>query len=205
MAHQALDPARLEAMEVYRLLTNFVVPRPIAFVSSVSAEGVANLAPFSYFNLGGINPPSLVFSPVTSPGDGDKDTLVNIRATGEYVINLVTLDIVMGMNETSFGFPSHVDEWEVSGLTPVPSAVVGPARVLESPVSFECRLFEVVSHGAGPGAANYVIGEVVQMHVEESVLGAMEEFPAVSRLGGPHYLDLGAMERFSLERPTGGG
>ena len=201
MSEVSFTPRELEGMEVYDLLTNLVVPRPIAFVSSVSADGVPNMAPFSYFNIGGSNPASVVFSPGTLPGGMGKDTLRNIEETREYVINLVTAEVVTGMNETSPNFPPEINEWEMSGLTPVDSDVVKVQRVKECLASFECRLFEVVAHGDGPGSANYVIGEVVKIHAQQAALDDLENFPAVSRLGGPHYLDLGSLKRFSLERP----
>lgn len=192
----------LDPKEGYRLITNLVVPRPIAFVSTQSAAGVRNLAPFSYFNLGGSNPLSVMFSPAGQPSGEPKDTLANILETKEYVINLVVRDMVAEMNKTSAGVPPHVDEWELSGLTALPSVVVAPPRVAESPVHLECKLFEVVSHGSGIGAANYVIGEVVHMHVDPYVLENLEAFGTVARLGGAAYLDSAALERFVIERPS---
>lgn len=194
------------AGRAYDVLSNLVVPRPIAFVSTLSADGVANLAPFSYFNLGGVSPPSLVFCTVLGSGGAKKDTLRNIEETGEYVVNLVTREMAEGMNETSGAYPHDFDEWAVSGFTRLASEVVAPARVGESAVQFECRLFQVVGHGDGAGAGRYVIGEVARAHVRSDVVeGGLAGFAPISRLGGPDYLDLASGERFGMSRPRVGG
>lgn len=186
-------------------MSGTVVPRPIAFVSSLSSEGVANLAPFSYFMIGGSNPPSLCFS-VSGIKDGQKkDTLRNIEDTREFVVNLVTADIAVSMNQTSAPYPSHQSEFDVSGLTAVPSQRVKPPRVGESLVQFECKLFQVVSHGREAGSANYVIGEVLMIHmVEELAIPgnvASGAFRPVARMGGSTYIDTANCELFELTRP----
>ncbi len=190
---------------LYDVLVSTVQPRPIAFVSSVSKTGERNLAPFSFFMVGGTNPPSLVYCPTLNRRGEPKDSLRNVLETGEYVVNLVDRAIAEAMNATSPEFPANVDEWSYSGLTPVPSDKVAPERVAESPVQFECKLFKVVEHGDGPSAANYVIGEIVRIHLRPEVWKdgriVREEVRLVSRLGGSEYLDLDAMEIFTMVRP----
>ncbi len=195
----------LSPREAYALLTAAIAPRPIAFVSTVSANGVANLAPFSFFMAGGANPPSLMFSPVLNSDGSMKDSLQNVMDTKEFVVNTVHRPMASGMNETSAAFPSHVSEWEVSGFTPLASLQVKPARVAESLVQFECRLFQVVSHGAGPTSAQYVIGEVVVGHFSQELWDQdrrrIQDPRSIARMGGADYIDIALQEIFTLERP----
>lgn len=191
--------------EAYTLLTETIAPRPIAFVSTISAEGVPNLAPFSFFIVGGANPPSLAFSPVLGGAGQEKDSLRNVRETGEFVVNLVHREMAEGMNRASASLPPDHSEWDVCGFATLPSQKVRPARVAESRVQFECRLFQVVEHGTDPGAARYVIGEVVMAHlaaplVREGKIDAAA-VQSIARLGGPHYVDMGRLETFELKRP----
>lgn len=183
--------------QVYDLLVSAVQPRPIAFVSTLSPDGVANLAPFSFYTAGGVNPPSLVLS-INQSGHGDKDSLKNIEASGEFVVNGLTRAMAEGMNQTSAAYPAEESEWPRGGFSVVPSDLVKPPRVAESPVQMECKLFQVIRHGNGPGAACYVIGEVIRIHLLGNDLSA---YQPISRLGGAHYLDLATLERFSMERP----
>ena len=197
----------LDAGKRYRMMTWLVVPRPIAFVSTTSPEGHDNLAPFSYFMLGGDSPSSLAFCP-TSNRDGDpKDTLKNIELCKEFVVNLVTSEMAKGMIETSFAYPQGYEEWVVSGFTKEPSTHVTPPRVAESPVQFECRLHEVVRHGTGSGASAYVIGEVLVVHVAARLVdedgGIQDRFRPIARLGGREYLDTECGKVFELVRPKG--
>ncbi|RYG37979.1 flavin reductase family protein [bacterium] len=184
----------LDYRAAYRLLADCVVPRPIALVSTLSPEGVANLAPFSFFGVGGSNPPSLVFSPTLNGIGEEKDTLRNIRATGEYVIHLVDRKIVDGMNATSAAYHPHESEWPDSGFTPVSAQSVSPPVILEAGAAFECRLLTIVEHGEGPSAARYVIGEALVMHGEP--------VPTLARLGGNDYMDLADTPTFELSRPV---
>src|SRR5690242_20046585 len=137
-----LDPAEMSRADSHRLLLHCVAPRPIAFVSTLSAEGVPNLAPFSYFMAGGANPPSVAISPLTDRDGNPKDTLRNIRATGEYVINVVTWPVRDNMNVASAEFPAGVSEFQEAGFTSLPSVRVQPARVGECPLAIECRLHD---------------------------------------------------------------
>ena len=161
-----------ESRARYRLLTSIIAPRPIAFVSTVDVAGVCNLAPFSFFMMGGGNPPSLAFSPLTGRAVAAKDTLRNIEATGEFVVNVVTRAMADAVNATSFDFPPDVDEFDIARLTKEPAHLVRPPRVAESPAVLECRLFQVVRHGDGALAANYVIGEIVHVRVADGALSA---------------------------------
>jgi len=200
------DSASADPAELYSLLVGCVVPRPIAFVSSLSAAGVPNLAPFSFFNAGGAHPPSLVFSPVTSGAGRDKDTLNNIRATREYVVHIATWGLREKMNQSSADYAPEVDEFVEAGFTKVASKKVKPWRVAESPVAMECRLFQIVEHGSGPLRANYVIGEVVYFHIAESlfVKGRIDyaALDAIGRLGGPLYTHVTQESVFKLARPV---
>lgn len=201
-----LDPASIPPAVAYTLLTGCVVPRPIAFVSSLSREGVPNLAPFSFFNAGGANPPSVVFMPVTGGGNRDKDTLRNVRETGDYVIHVVPWDLREKMNQASAEYPPEVDEFEEAGFTKVRSVKVKAWRAAECPIALECRLFRIVEHGEGPYHANYVIGEVVYFHLAESVMtGDRVDFgklDVIARLGGPNYTRVTRESIFAMPRPA---
>jgi len=192
----SVDLRTVESLAAYKLLTNLVTPRPIALVSTVSASGVENLAPFSFFMRGGSNPPSLMISPTLNGRGEPKDTLRNIRETGEFVVNCVSRALAPQMNETSRPLAPEESEWDWTQFTPAPGVFVQPARVAESPVQLECRLFTVVEHGQGPNAARYVIGEVLAVHYAE-------ETPSlIARLGGADYLDTNDADRFTLPRPS---
>jgi len=189
---------------IYDLTAGLIVPRPIAFVSSLSPTSTPNLAPFSYFNIGGINPPSLTICTVLGPDSNPKDTFTNIVATGEFVVNLVTREMAEGMNQTSPPFPTDVNEWLYSGFTPIDSHQIKPARVAESPVQLECRLFQTIAHGDGPGASRYIVGEILLMHLHPEILQNDQINPSelIARLGNAEYLDLATNSRFVLPRPT---
>ena len=197
-----IDPKAVPAAVSYRVLAGSVVPRPIAFVSTRSPAGVNNLAPFSFFNAVCGDPPVVLFCPVWR--NPPKDTLANIRDNGEFVINIVNEEIVAAMNVCAAEFPSDVDEFEMSGLTPVASDVVKPMRVLESPVNMECRLMQIVEVGSGPMSGNIVIGEVVRFHVKDAIIDQQfkidaDELKAVGRMSGYDYAT--TRDRFSLVRP----
>jgi flavin reductase (DIM6/NTAB) family NADH-FMN oxidoreductase RutF len=186
-------------------LLHCVAPRPIALTSTLSPDGRPNLAPFSYFMAGGANPPSVVISPLTDRTGNPKDTLRNIEATGEYVINVVTYAMRERVNHASAEFPYGVNEWTEAGLTPAPAAKVRPARVLESPLAIECRLFQIVPHGSGPLAANYVIGEVVYFHVATEVMrdGVVDatRIDYIARMGAEWYARAAPPGMFEMPRP----
>jgi flavin reductase (DIM6/NTAB) family NADH-FMN oxidoreductase RutF len=198
------DPAEHSYKDIYRLMIGAVVPRPIAFVSSEDKDGVRNLAPFSYFTACSTNPPVVCFCVAVRGGEKpQKDTLRNIRETGEFVVNIVTEEIVAPMNATSAEVAPDVDEFVLSGLTPVASELIRPARVAESPFQMECRLRQVVEVSPLPGGGNLVLGEVVLFHIREDLLedGKIDpdKLRAVGRMGGPTYVR--TRDRFDLARP----
>jgi flavin reductase (DIM6/NTAB) family NADH-FMN oxidoreductase RutF len=189
----SIEPKDLSMSKLQGYLQGAVAPRPIAFASTLSKSGKPNLSPFSFFNLFSFNPPILVFSPVRKGSDNTaKHTLVNCEATREVVINVVNFDIVQQMSLSSADYPKDINEFLKSGLTPIPSDIVKPYRVAESPVQFECKVNEIIPLGKGGGAGNLIICEVVKIHINETVLdenGAIDPFKIdlVSRLGGDWY------------------
>lgn len=197
-----VDPASTPASQVYKLLIGAVVPRPIAFVSTVSPEGARNLAPFSFFNAICGEPPVICFS--TAMREPRKDTYVNIQAMGEFVVNIVSEEIAERMNLTSGEYPMGADEFEISGLTPVPSDLVRPPRVLESPVNLECRLMQIVDVSTRPRGASLILGEVIRFHVDDRVVDQSfridpEKLRAVGRMGANDYCR--TRDRFEMIRP----
>ncbi|GAB4177914.1 MAG: flavin reductase family protein [Calditrichia bacterium] len=204
MSFTTLAADAMDHRENYKLIVGSIVPRPIAFVSTRSSDGSLNLAPFSYFNGVSSKPPTVSISIMQKFSDsGTKDTLRNILDTGEFVVNIVTEDIVEAMNETATEFPADVNEFEISGLTPISSELVSPPRVKESPIQMECTLFHHVQVGDGsPGSATLVIGEVKLFHVRQDLLynGKIDirKLKPVGRLAGGEYTRLG--ELFTIER-----
>jgi flavin reductase (DIM6/NTAB) family NADH-FMN oxidoreductase RutF len=202
----SLNPADLGQQNCYKLLIGSVLPRPIAFVSTVSADGIPNLAPFSFFNAVASNPPSVLFTTTRRGSDGQKkDTLLNIEATGEFVVNVVTEEIVEQMNQTSAEYGRGISEFTATGLTPIPSDIVKAPRVKESPINMECKLLQIVEVGDGSlGSGNIIIGEVVRFHLAERVFQnghvLVEELKPVARLAGSGYCPV--REVFSLARPV---
>lgn len=184
-----IDPAQIALPQMYQLLTSTIVPRPIAFVSTRAADGRLNLAPFSYFIAISSAPP-LVGISIVDRADDPKDTLRNIRDTGEFVINLVSEDLLPAMVQTAGDWPTGVSEFEVAGLTPRPSERVQPPAVQESPVHLECRLHREIPLGN----ALFIVGEVLLAHVSDAVLTEGRVDPAklraVGRLGGENYMPL---------------
>jgi len=199
-----IDPREISYKERYKIMIGTVVPRPIAFVSTVSADGIPNLAPFSYFTAIAAEPPTLCFAPGRRAVDGErKDTLSNIEATGEFVVNVVTEEIGPAMNATAVDFPPEIDEFEVAKLTPLPSHVVRPPRVKESPVNMECKLHQIVPIGRPQaGGAALVIGEIVMFHVADNLYEEgrinIHELKPLGRLAGTEYTTLGRI--ISIER-----
>ncbi|UUC44602.1 flavin reductase family protein [Flavobacterium cerinum] len=197
------DPSILDQSAVYKLLTGTVIPRPIGWISSISKEGNINLAPFSFFNAVGEDPPHVMFSTVR-PNDSNKDTLNNVLETGEFVVNLVTEDLVEKMNLTSASLPPDQNEFELAELTQAPCLIVKAPRVLESPVAMECKVVHHYSlEDHKHGGATIVIGRVVMFHIDETILSDnyrinMETYKPVARLAGSNYSKLG--EIFSIKR-----
>jgi flavin reductase (DIM6/NTAB) family NADH-FMN oxidoreductase RutF len=202
-----IDPTSAGASDIYKLMVGLIVPRPIAFVSTMDRAGLRNLAAFSFFTAVSANPPVIAFSPMVRGSDGKrKDTLHNIEATQEFVVNVVSEDFVAKMNLTSPEYPPEVDEFVVSGLTPLPSNLVRPARVAESRASMECRLVQVVHVSPKPLGGSIVLGEVLRFHVADELFDSYRIDPdllcAVGRMGGPTYAR--TTDRFNLERPKVG-
>lgn len=195
-------------VEAYRLLTPVIAPRPIALVSSLSPDGRGNLAPFSYFTMGGSNPPSCVICPVNDRDGDPKDTLRNVEATREYVINVCTRAFAEAMNQSSYPYEYGDDEFDRAGLTRLPSDLVAPPRVAESPIHLECRLHTLLPHGDGPLASNYLIGEILKVHVDDALLtdGLPDnrKIEHVARLGGEWFARITPEALFSLGRPPRG-
>lgn len=197
-----VDPAAAPGSTSYKLLIGSVVPRPIAFVSTTSLDGVHNLAPFSFFNAICGDPPMVCFS--TAHRDPRKDTYVNIQTTREFVVNIVSEEIAEQMNIASGEYALGVDEFEKSGLTPAPSEVVRPPRVLESPVNMECRLVQILDLSTRPRGASMIIGEVVRFHVDDRIIDENfhidpEKLRAIGRMGGNDYSR--TRDRFEMVRP----
>lgn len=201
-----LTLADLEPRERHRWLTPLIAPRPIAFVSTIGADGVGNLAPFSFFAMGGQDPQSVAFCPVTGRDGQPKHTLANIRETGEFVINIVSREMAERVNQASAPYPADVDEFDETLFTRAPSTVVRPPRVAEAPASLECRLFQLLPHGSGPQSGTWVIGEVLVLHVREDVLGAdglpdtAKVHPA-ARMGRDEWAEVTPAVTFRLTRP----
>ena len=197
------DPSKISGSDTYKLLTGVILPRPIGWISSVSPNGEYNLAPFSFFNAVGEDPPHVMFSTVRT-GDKNKDTLNNVLATKQFVVNMVTEDLVEKMNTTAQAIPSDESEFDLAGLTPIPSVFVQAPRVKECLVTLEC---EMVHHyfleDHKNGGACIIIGKVLLFHVDEKVLleGTkinMDIYKPVARLAGSNYSKLG--EIFSIKR-----
>ena len=188
-----IDPTAIPAQTMYRVLIGSVVPRPIAFVSTMSTECVLNLAPFSFFNAFCADPPVVGFGPVWR--NPPKDTIANIRATKEFVVNVVSEYIAEQMNICSGEYPPDVDEFAVSTLTPVMSEVVKPPRVKESPVALECRYWRTIELPTEKGheskRGSVVFGQVVGVHIDDSIIkdGRIDTlaFKPVARLGYSEY------------------
>jgi flavin reductase (DIM6/NTAB) family NADH-FMN oxidoreductase RutF len=193
----SFDPTELPGRAPYFLLTALVVPRPIAWVSSLSESAVVNLAPHSYFNAVSSDPLIVHF---TSTGDREKDSLRNCRASGEFVVNVVSRDLLVEMNLTSADAPPEVSELDLAGLATTPSLRVRPPRVARAKAALECRVVDIISKGNG----NMVFGEVVHIVVDDSVWREGRVDPVlldpVGRLAGSAYATLG--EVLNIKRPT---
>lgn len=193
--------------EVYKLLTAAIVPRPIAWVSTVDAAGQPNLAPFSFFNAVCSRPPTILFcTGIRAVDRNPKDTFNNIRATGEFVVNFVTETLAEAMNITAVEAPPQVNEFERAGLTAAPGITVNVPHVAETPIYFECRLREIVTISEEPGGGSIIIGTVTLMHFDETVYREgnyidFEAYRPVGRMTGAGYVR--TADRFDMPRPPG--
>lgn len=207
-----VSPADFPHSELYGILLNSVAPRPIAWVSTMSHSGEFNLAPFSFFNAVCVDPPLLAFAPglrtpPAATGQGmAKDTLRNIRETGEFVVNVVTYELAEAMNLTSGEYDPSVNEFELAKVTPEPSKIVRPPRVAESPVSFECRLYQILDFSTAPTSSSLVIGQIVSIRINDSHLkdGKLDRnsLDLIGRMGGIQYTR--TIQRFDMVRPKAG-
>ena len=201
-----IDPATRDPFDVYRLLSGSILPRPIAFVSTMSTEGILNLSPFSFFTVASANPPIIAFCPMVRGNPRPKkDTLVNIEATKEFVVNICSEDFAAQMNSTAGEYPPDVDEFELSGLTPVPSEIVKPPRVQESRVNMECKLHQLIPISSEFLGGTIVLGEVVRFHVRDGIANDIgeidaDQLDAIGRMAGPVYVR--TKDRFEMIRPA---
>jgi flavin reductase (DIM6/NTAB) family NADH-FMN oxidoreductase RutF len=204
---KSLDPLQLDTKEVHKILLSSVAPRPIAFASTVDLKGNVNLSPFSYFNVFSSNPPILIFSPSRRVRDNTtKHTLENAIETKEVVINVVNYSIVEQMSQSSREYDKGVNEFVETGLTEVPSLKVKPPRVLESPISFECTVDNIVSLGESGGAGQLIIAKVIQIHINKDYLDTegnidSEKLELVARMGGDWYTKANKESMFKIPKP----
>jgi flavin reductase (DIM6/NTAB) family NADH-FMN oxidoreductase RutF len=202
-----ITPPEHDYRDIYKLMIGAIVPRPIAFVSSLSPEGALNLAPFSFFTGVSANPPVICFSPMIRGSDGKKkDTLNNIETTREFVVNIVSEDFAVQMNICSTEFPPEVDEFQQSGLTPISSDLIKAPRVKESKINLECRLLQVVHISPKPLGGSLVLGEVLRFHIADELWDDYridpDKLKPIGRMGGPTYTR--TTDRFDLVRPKAG-
>ncbi len=203
-----VTPGEVKTAQLHAYLLGAVAPRPICFASTMDAEGQPNLSPFSFFNVFGSNPPTLVFSPSRRVRDNTiKHTLENIYATREVVINMVSYAMVQQASLSSCEFPKGVSEFEKAGFTPVASEKIKPFRVKESPVQMECVVRDIIETGQGGGAGNLVICEPVLLHINENILDANgridpQKIDLVARMGGDYYCRASGDAVFEVEKPN---
>lgn len=195
MKMRSITPGEIPTKDLHQFILGSIAPRPIAFVSTIDNDGVLNIAPYSFFNAFSSNPPVLVFSSNRRVADNTtKDTLHNVQLNQEVVVNVVNYDIVRQMALASISYPSEVSEFGKAGLTPVPSDLVKPHRIQESPVHYECKVSEIITLGEHGGAGHLIICNVLKMHVSESVIDASNnrinphKIDLVGRMGRSHYV-----------------
>ncbi len=200
-----VDVKNTPVVEVYQMLVGLVTPRPIAWVTTRSKTGVVNLAPFSFFNMFGANPPVVVFSPTLKRDGNKKDTLLNIEANGEFVINASTEKHAELINLSSTMLPIEDSELTLTGQRTIASTSIQTPRLADVPFALECRVLQIVPVGQGPISANLVIGEVLTMHIDNDILGE-DSYPdprklkAIARLGNEYWCR--TQDLFQLKRPS---
>lgn len=198
-----LKPTDLNQQDAYKILIGAILPRPIAWVSTMSEDGVLNLAPFSFFTIGATIPMTLIFCPqVPSGGRDKKDTLRNIEALPEFVVNMTNQDTVIPMNLSATELPPGMSEFEWAKVTPIHSETIRVPRVAEAPIAFECRLQRIVTISAQPGGGSAVFGEVQCIHIRDNLLEngriRLAEYGPIGRLAGAGYTRV--TDTFDLER-----
>lgn len=207
MATKSIDPKAIPQRELHNILTSSIAPRPICFASTVDKQGNVNLSPFSFFNVFSSNPPVMIFSPARSGRDGStKDTYDNIKEVAEVCINVVNYPIVEQMSLSSTAYEKGVNEFTKAGLKQVPSDLIAPPRVAESPVSFECIVNQVIELGDNPGAGNLILAEVKRVHIDETMLDANGKLDTikldlVARMGSNWYSRASPSALFEIPKP----
>ena len=200
-----IDPANLNRRDAHELFVGAILPRPIAWVSTIGRDGVLNVAPFSFFTGMSVNPPVVGFAVGSKRDGGKKDTLVNIECSKDFVINVVTESLAEAMNQTAGEYPSHIDEFQVAKLTPLKSDLVKPPRVAEYPVNMECRLLQILTFGEAPHVNSFIVGEVLRVHVRDELWadGVIKgsKLKGIGRMGEDLYCR--TMDIFEMKRPRG--
>jgi len=199
-----IETGQIAWQSMYKLMIGSIVPRPIGWISTVDIAGTPNLAPYSFFNAICSNPPHVMFCASVRSDETHKDTLHNVRATGEFVVNIVTQSLAEAMNITSGDFAPGNSEFAAAGLTPAPSKTVRPPRVAESPIHFECAVTQIVEVSDLPGGGSIVIGRVLHLHVDDTLLIGVDkidiaQLQPIGRLAGTGYARIN--DFFDLERP----
>ena len=206
-AYLHFDPKELSLPKFQGLVQGAVAPRPIAFASTIDLQGRPNLSPFSFFNVFGMNPPLMIFSPSRKGRDNTvKDTYLNVKEVPEVVINVVTYNMAQKVSDSSANFPRGVNEFEKVGFSMLPSDLIKPFRVKESPVQFECRVLQVVETGTEGAAGNLVICEILRIHIDPEILddkGRIDPHKAdlVGRMGGNYYVRASGLALFEVAKP----
>lgn len=204
----SINPTEAPLARLHDYLLSSIAPRPIAFASTLSAQGVPNLAPFSYFNVFSTRPPILIFSPNRSGRTGtNKDTVINIQETFEVVINIISYSHVEQMNVASAEYPLGINEFEKAGFTPLPSELIKPFRVAEAPVQLECKVQQMIVLGSGGGSGNLIICEVVKIHLNKNIVTEdgkidAQKLDPIARMGQDYYTRA-AVGLFEVKKPTG--
>lgn len=199
-----IDISKIPVQEAYQWMVSLVAPRPIAWVTTLSANGVVNLAPFSFFNIFGANPPVVAFSPTLKRDATKKDTLINIEHCGEFVIHASTEQDIRAINASSASVPAETSEVELVGKRTLPSTMIRVPRLADSPFALECKLRQIVPLGDGPISGNLILGDVVMIHLDPKILDPAgkvdpERLRSVARLGGEHWCR--STDLFQMERP----
>ncbi|MCC9602636.1 flavin reductase family protein [Stieleria sp. JC731] len=180
------DVANLSVQEIYLRMVQMITPRPIAWVSTKSSEGIHNVAPFSFFSGIGANPPTLCFAPANNPDGSPKDTLKNIQQTGQFAVNIVTEETARPMHQSADPVAAEISEFELVGVTPDACVKIDVPRVKESIATMECTLHSAIGLGTGPGGANLVIGNVVYFHINDDLVDE-RVLQTIGRVGRRHY------------------
>ncbi|MFC1899441.1 flavin reductase family protein [Chloroflexota bacterium] len=201
-----INPYNLDNQDIAHLIADVVVPRPIAWISTVSERGIFNLAPFSAYSMIGGKPPLVCFSVGTNRDGRRKGTILNIEATKEFVISVVTEGLAEAMNKTSAPYPRDFSEYEEAGVTPINAEKVKVPMVGESPINMECKVLQILEFGEMPTIRNLVIGEILLVHITDKLYdeksGRISKFEAVGRLGGDGDIYCRTRDTFKMERPT---